>query len=56
MIETLDAIIHAAEATAAQASGNDKTDWNNFAKAVRVAREKAENDRENAPRPTPHKG
>jgi hypothetical protein len=55
MIEVLDAVIHSAEATAAQASGNDKTDWNNFAKALRVAREKAERDEANAPKPTPHK-
>jgi hypothetical protein len=34
-----DAIIQAAEKTAAQASGNDKDDWNNFAKALRVERE-----------------
>jgi hypothetical protein len=44
----LDAIIQAAEKTAAQASGNDKDDWNNFAKAVRVEREQLAN----APKPS----
>jgi hypothetical protein len=37
--QVLDAVIQAAEKTAAQASGNDKDDWNNFAKALRVERE-----------------
>jgi hypothetical protein len=36
---SLDAVIQAAEKTAAQATGNDKDDWNNFAKALRVERE-----------------
>ena len=44
---SLDAVIQAAEKTAAQASGNDKDDWNNFAKALRVEREQIAN----APRP-----
>lgn len=35
----LDAIIQAAEKTAAQATGNDKDDWDNFAKALRVERQ-----------------
>ena len=50
----LDAIIQAAEKTAAQATGNDREDWNNFAKALRVEREQLENAAANAPKPTPH--
>jgi len=45
---SLDAVIQAAEKTAAQASGNDKDDWNNFAKALRVEREQIAN----APKPS----
>lgn len=52
--EMLDAIIQAAEKTAAQATGNDQDDWNNFAKALRVEREQLEEDIANAPKPTPH--
>jgi len=52
MDKILDAVIQAAEKTAAQASGNDQDDWNNFAQALRVEREQIEDD---APTPTPHK-
>jgi hypothetical protein len=54
MDELFDAIIQAAEKTAAQASGNDQDDWNNFAKALRVEREQLEEDIEDRPKPTPH--
>jgi len=54
MDELFDAIIQAAEKTAAQASGNDQDDWNNFAKALRVEREQLEQDIEDRPKPTPH--
>lgn len=47
--ELLDALIRSAEATSAQASGNDKTDWNNFASALRRVRD-------SLPKPTPQKG
>jgi hypothetical protein len=47
--EILDTVIKAAEATAAKASGNDKDDWNNFADALRLARNSVPD-----PVPTPH--
>jgi len=50
-MEIIDAVIAAAEKTAAQASGNDKDDWNNFAKALRVERKQLEDAIAAAPRP-----
>jgi len=56
MESILEAVIQAAEKTAAQASGNDKDDWNNFAKALRVEREQLQQQIAdaiaNAPKPT----
>ena len=40
--DVLDAIIRAAELTASKASGNDQTDWNNFANALRIAKQEQE--------------
>jgi hypothetical protein len=51
----LDGIIMAAESTAKQASGNDQTDWNNFANALRVVRKNMQDAAAQAPKPTPHK-
>lgn len=53
-MEILDAVIEAAVKTSAQATGNDKADWDNFAQALRVERKQLEDKIASAPKPTPH--